>query len=177
MLEDFGTLGLFVAAAIIFPTVLILLPLLLRYSGVIPQHPSSVKQDTYECGMKPFRDAWTQFNFHYYTYAILFVVLDVMSVFIFPWAVTLDDLGEIGELRGDTKLFSEANTRWLVEVEPAKASMFEALFGGIELHQIGETGGSKLTIIDNEAQLLEADIAELENAWKNTIWHSMGGDE
>ena len=86
MLEDFGTLGLFIALAIAFPLLLIGLPLILRYSGVIPQNRTSTKQETYECGMTPFRSAWTQFNFHYYTFAIMFVVLDVMSVFIFPWA-------------------------------------------------------------------------------------------
>ena len=100
MLENFGTLGLFVAAAIIFPLLLIGLPLLLRYSGVIPKNPSSIKQDTYECGMKPFRDAWTQFNFHYYTYAILFVVLDIMSVFLFPWASNFKHLHDLGEATG-----------------------------------------------------------------------------
>ena len=86
MLENFGTLGIFVAVAIAFPLLLLGLPLVLRYSGVIPKNPSQAKQDTYECGMKPFKEAWTQFNFHYYTFAILFVVMDVMSVFIFPWA-------------------------------------------------------------------------------------------
>ena len=54
MLENLGTLGLFVALALIFPLVLLGLPLILRYSGVIPQNPSRVKQDTYECGMMPF---------------------------------------------------------------------------------------------------------------------------
>ena len=97
MLENLGTLGIFLAIAIIFPLLLIGLPLLLRYSGVIPKNPSEAKQDTYECGMKPFKEAWTQFNFHYYTFAILFVVLDVMSVFIFPWAVKFAGL----ENRGD----------------------------------------------------------------------------
>ena len=86
MLENFGTLGIFVAVAIAFPFLLIGLPFVLRCCGVIPKNPSQAKQDTYECGMKPFKEAWTQFNFHYYTFAILFVVMDVMSVFIFPWA-------------------------------------------------------------------------------------------
>ena len=102
MLENFGTLGLFVAVAIIFPLLLIGLPLVLRYSGVIPKNPSRDKQDTYECGMKPFREAWTQFNFHYYTFAILFVVMDVMSVIIFPWAANFASLHDkAGSARGD----------------------------------------------------------------------------
>jgi NADH-quinone oxidoreductase subunit A len=86
LLDNFGTLGIFVAVAIVFPLLLIGLPLVFRYTGIIPQHPNSVKQDIYESGMKPFKGAWTQFNFHYYTFAILFVVMDVMSVFLFPWA-------------------------------------------------------------------------------------------
>lgn len=102
MLENFGTLGLFVALAIVFPFLLIALPLILRYSGVIPRNPYREKQDTYECGMKPFRDAWTQFNFHYYTFAILFVVMDIMSVIIFPWASDFRSLfGEAGGARGE----------------------------------------------------------------------------
>ena len=86
------------------------------------------------------------------------------------------DLGKMGQLRGDAKLFSESNTRWLVEIEPSKAPMFESLFGELELLKIGETGGDKLTIIDNESQFLELNISDLENAWKNTLWHAMGGD-
>ena len=102
MLENFGTLGLFVVLAIVFPLLLIGLPLILRYSGVIPKNPSRDKQDTYECGMKPFREAWTQFNFHYYTFAILFVVMDIMSVMIFPWASNFRSLfGGVEEGRGD----------------------------------------------------------------------------
>ena len=97
MLDNFGTLGLFVAVAIVFPLLLVGLPLVLRYSGVIPKNPSRDKQDTYECGMKPFREAWTQFNFHYYTFAILFVVMDVMSVFIFPWAARFVGVEERGD--------------------------------------------------------------------------------
>ncbi|MDD5095002.1 MAG: NADH-quinone oxidoreductase subunit A [Dehalococcoidia bacterium] len=86
MTDNLGTLGLFVVLALIFPFLLIALPLVLRHCGVIPQHPSHTKQETYECGMKPLGDAWTQFNFHYYTFAILFVVLDIMALFLFPWA-------------------------------------------------------------------------------------------
>lgn len=95
MLENFGTLGLYVALAIVFPLLLIGLPLVLRYSGIIPQRPSKVKQEIYECGMMPFREAWTQFNFHYYTFAILFVVLDIMSVFLFPWASSFKAWGDL----------------------------------------------------------------------------------
>ncbi len=106
MLENFGTLGLFLAVALVFPLLLIGLPFVLRYSGVIPRHPDSTKQDTYECGMKPFKEAWTQFNFHYYTFAILFVVMDVMSVFLFAWASKFTDVERSAQVWGLVGVFA-----------------------------------------------------------------------
>lgn len=100
MLDNLGTLGLFVALALIFPFILVGLPLVLRRSGVIPQKPSSVKQDIYECGMKPVGNAWTQFNFHYYTFAILFVVLDITALFLFPWAAHFVNLTRSAKVYG-----------------------------------------------------------------------------
>lgn len=100
MLENFGTLGLFFVVALLFPLLLLGLPLTLRYTGVIPRKPSPVKEDTYECGMMPFHDAWTQFNFRYYMYAILFVVLDLMSVVLFPWAAHFVGLSRSAQIRG-----------------------------------------------------------------------------
>ncbi|MFP3975544.1 MAG: NADH-quinone oxidoreductase subunit A [Dehalococcoidia bacterium] len=92
MIGDFGTLGLFVVFAIAFAFFLIATPLTLKYLGAVPNNPSSTKNSPYECGMTPFGDARTQMNFHYYTYAIIFVALDVMSVFLFPWAVNFGRL-------------------------------------------------------------------------------------
>ncbi len=94
-MADFGSLGLFVVFAIAFAFFLIATPLALKYLGAVPNNPSSTKNSTYECGMTPFRDARTQMNFHYYTYAIIFVALDVMSVFLFPWAVNFGRLNQM----------------------------------------------------------------------------------
>ena len=87
MIAELGTLGLFTIVAIIVPIVFIGIPFVLRFIGAVPHHPNPVKNSTYECGMVPIKDAWVQFNFRYYTFAILFVALDIMSVFLFPWAV------------------------------------------------------------------------------------------
>ncbi|MDD5094154.1 MAG: NADH-quinone oxidoreductase subunit A [Dehalococcoidia bacterium] len=95
-----GTLGLFTALALVFPFLLIALPLVLRRGGVIPQKPSSVKQEIYECGMKPLGNGWAQFNFHYYTFAILFVVLDIMALFLFPWAAHFLGLSRSAKVYG-----------------------------------------------------------------------------
>ena len=48
---------------------------------------------TYECGMETTGKTWVQFNFRYYFYALIFVTLDVMVVFLYPWAVQLKQLG------------------------------------------------------------------------------------
>ncbi len=52
-----------------------------------PNKPTPEKLSTYECGEVPFSEARHQFNFRYYLFALLFVIFDIESVFIFPWAV------------------------------------------------------------------------------------------
>ena len=58
-----------------------------------PQKPDPVKLDVYECGMQTIGGRWGQFNFRYYTYALLFVIFAVEVIFIFPWAVRFNKLG------------------------------------------------------------------------------------
>lgn len=58
-----------------------------------PNNPTDVKRETYESGLKPFGSSWVQFNVKYYLYAIMFVVFDVETVFLYPWAVAYDKLG------------------------------------------------------------------------------------
>ena len=57
-----------------------------------PSAPSPGKLSTYECGVEPTGSGWTQMNIRYYVFAFLFVIFDVESVFLFPWAVILGDL-------------------------------------------------------------------------------------
>jgi NADH:ubiquinone oxidoreductase subunit 3 (subunit A) len=54
-----------------------------------PKAPRPEKLTTYECGERPIGQAWSQFNVRYYIYALIFVVFDVETVFLFPWAVRL----------------------------------------------------------------------------------------
>ena len=89
MLANYGLIGLFLLVAICFAVTTIMLPLTLRFLKIVPHKPSRVKSDTYECGMPTIGKTWVQFNFRYYFYAILFVALDVMVVFIYPWAVSI----------------------------------------------------------------------------------------
>ena len=73
-----------------------IIPALLRHFRIVPKKGSPEKYSTYECGMQTVGDARVQFNFRYYFFAVFFVALDVLSVFLYPWAVNLKDLGLFG---------------------------------------------------------------------------------
>ena len=61
---------------------------LLRPAGRGP-----VRRTTYESGMEPIGGAWIQFNIRYYMFALVFVIFDVETVFLYPWAVAFHRLG------------------------------------------------------------------------------------
>jgi NADH-quinone oxidoreductase subunit A len=67
-----------------------------RFMQIVPYNPSPVKSSTFECGMETIGKAWVQFNFRYYFYALVFIALDVLVVFLYPWAVNLRGLGLFG---------------------------------------------------------------------------------
>jgi NADH-quinone oxidoreductase subunit A len=71
------------------------LPLLLTVF-VATQKPDAEKLSPYECGFEAFEDARMQFDVRFYLLAILFVVFDVETAFMFPWAVVLKDIGIFG---------------------------------------------------------------------------------
>lgn len=81
-------IGCFVLFAIVFP----ILPIVLA-KVVAPKKPSSIKHATYECGLEAKGDPWIQFRIQYYIYALIFVIFDVETVFIYPWAVAFKQLG------------------------------------------------------------------------------------
>lgn len=56
--------------------------------------PNSLKNQSYECGMKPMQQAHVQFDIRYYLYALLFIVFDIEIVFLIPWATTTDLMKE-----------------------------------------------------------------------------------
>ena len=86
---------LFIAIFVLFAMVFPLLPLILA-RFIAPHKPSPIKQMTYECGMEPVGDSWIQFRVQYYIYALMFVIFDVETVFIYPWAVGFRKLGLLG---------------------------------------------------------------------------------
>ncbi len=60
------------------------------------QKPNAEKLSAYECGFEAFEDARLQFDVRFYLLAILFVVFDLESAFLFPWAIVLDQIGLFG---------------------------------------------------------------------------------
>jgi len=61
-----------------------------------PHKPDPSKDSPYECGFDAFEDARMKFDVRYYLIAILFILFDLEIAFLFPWAVTLKDVGLVG---------------------------------------------------------------------------------
>ncbi|MBL7125399.1 MAG: NADH-quinone oxidoreductase subunit A [Dehalococcoidales bacterium] len=96
MLTNYSYIGLFLVVAIVFTVTTLLLPVTLRFLKIIPHKPNPIKSSTFECGMETIGKTWVQFNFRYYFYALMFLVIDVLVVFLYPWAVDLRQLGRFG---------------------------------------------------------------------------------
>jgi NADH-quinone oxidoreductase subunit A len=60
-----------------------------------PKLKTDVKDSPFECGIETFGSSWLQFRVGYYLFAILFLLFDVETVFLFPWAVVMKDLGMV----------------------------------------------------------------------------------
>ncbi|MCM2252483.1 MAG: NADH-quinone oxidoreductase subunit A [Ramlibacter sp.] len=60
------------------------------------QRPDAAKNSPYECGFEAFEDARMKFDVRYYLVAILFILFDLEIAFLFPWAVSLKEIGPVG---------------------------------------------------------------------------------
>ena len=103
MLEDYfrqyGLLALFSIIAVLVPIGMLAVSYMSTFFRIRPKRPTAVKMSTYECGFGPIGGRWS-FNFRYYTFAVLFVIFDVETVFLYPWAV------EFGVLSAKFGLFA-----------------------------------------------------------------------
>ncbi len=96
MTVNYEYIGLFLVAAGFFSFLMVIIPIILRFLKIVPHNPNPIKNATFECGMETIGKTWVQFNFRYYFYALVFVALDVLVVFLYPWAVGLKELGYTG---------------------------------------------------------------------------------
>ncbi len=69
---------------------------LMMTMGVAEQKPDAEKLSAYECGFEAFEDARMHFDVRFYLVAILFVIFDLETAFLFPWSVVLDQIGFFG---------------------------------------------------------------------------------
>jgi NADH-quinone oxidoreductase subunit A len=93
LLANFGLIGLFFVVVILFTLSMVIIPIVLRFLKIVPSHPNPIKNSIFECGVETIGKTWVQFNFRYYFYALVFLALDVLVVFLYPWAVQLRELG------------------------------------------------------------------------------------
>ena len=87
-LEDYAAVGVVVVVGIALAAAMLGANRLLR-----PRVPTLDKRTTYESGVDPVGQGWAQSTVRYYVFAFLYVIFAVDAVFLFPWAVVLDEIG------------------------------------------------------------------------------------
>ncbi|HUN23351.1 MAG TPA: NADH-quinone oxidoreductase subunit A [Anaerolineales bacterium] len=95
MLNPWLYIGIFLIVVFILPGVPVLISAL-----IAPRKPNPIKNATYECGVETVGDTWVQFKVQYYVFALLFVIFDVESIFLFPWAVAYNQMNLFMALEG-----------------------------------------------------------------------------
>ena len=91
MLDAYIPIFLFILVAVGFAIFTLIVA-----SLVHPSRYSKVKLEPYECGIEPVTDARDRYSVRYYLVAMLFVIFDIETVFMFPWAVIMDELALFG---------------------------------------------------------------------------------
>ena len=91
MPEGYLPIFLYLVLAVLLPVALLVLAKLLS-----PSAPSRVKLEAYECGIKAASSSRGRYTVRFYIIAILFVIFDVETIFLYPWAVQYKQLGWFG---------------------------------------------------------------------------------
>ena len=89
--ESYLPILIFMVLATVLAIVMAGIPLL-----VAPKRPNSEKLSAYECGFEAFDDSRGRFDVRFYLVAILFIIFDLEVAFLFPWAVSLREIGLFG---------------------------------------------------------------------------------
>ena len=91
LLREYLPILLFFAIAVVISLAMVLASYILAR-----QKPDSEKLSAYECGFEAFDDARGRFDVRFYLVAILFIIFDLEVAFLFPWAISLGDIGLFG---------------------------------------------------------------------------------
>lgn len=96
MLGQWGHVGFLVFVGLALPSTALVVSVVLGLLKIRPRHPDFIKAATYECGVETEGPTWVQFHAGYYVFALIFVVFDVETVFLYPWAVALRQTSAYG---------------------------------------------------------------------------------
>ena len=91
LLREYLPILLFFAIAVALSLAMVIASFILAR-----QKPDTEKLSAYECGFEAFDDARSRFGVRFYLVAILFIIFDLEVAFLFPWAVSLGDIGLFG---------------------------------------------------------------------------------
>lgn len=87
-LKELVCLAIFTILSALFAIMMIAAGFLCQYKNF-----SNAKNSTYECGIVPFGDAKIKFNIRYFNYAIIFLIFDIETIFLYPFAMYFNSLG------------------------------------------------------------------------------------
>ena len=90
-LNNYLTIVIFLAIALLLSLGFVILNF-----AFSPKKPDPEKLSAYECGFEPFNDSRMEFDIRFYLVAILFIIFDLEIAFLFPWAITLGNIGLFG---------------------------------------------------------------------------------
>jgi NADH-quinone oxidoreductase subunit A len=91
VVEQYFPILIFLAIAVGLALIMIFAPMI-----ICRQKPDAEKVSPYECGFEAFGDARGKFDVRFYLVAILFIIFDLEVAFLFPWAVSLREIGPAG---------------------------------------------------------------------------------
>jgi len=93
MTNEWLYVGIFMMIAGLLPTAALIM------AGILgPKKGNPVKSEIYECGMQTVGDTWIQFRIQYLIFALVFLIFDVETIFLFPWAVAYNKMELFGVL-------------------------------------------------------------------------------
>ncbi|CAH1193272.1 NAD(P)H-quinone oxidoreductase subunit 3 [Paenibacillus plantiphilus] len=87
-INNYVIVAIFIVLGILLPVVALTFGRMLR-----PHKPNEEKKTTYESGNEPVGEGQVRFNVRYYLFALMFVIFDIETVFLYPWAVAYNQLG------------------------------------------------------------------------------------
>ena len=87
-MKELVCLAIFIILSALFAIAMITAGLICEYRRKNP-----VKNSTYECGIKPDEDARVRFDIKYFNYAVMFLIFDIETIFLYPFAVFVNALG------------------------------------------------------------------------------------